>query len=190
MIYKWLSCDFETLRSSIRLSFWALHLWALTHNHCVKSVQIRSFFLVRIFPHSDWIRRDKKYLSVFSLNTGKYRPEKTPYLDTFHAVNISRVSSLSYDINLYITERWKLFIFLLTFLESILVTWASTQRCILNKKPKINHLHKKCLALTDNTENIWFLYSSLLYFGKKIRPKNEKMQTKYFKWNIHCAKRI
>ena len=30
--------------------------------------------LVRIFPQSDWIR-----------NVGKYGPEKTPYLDTFHA---------------------------------------------------------------------------------------------------------
>ena len=46
--------------------------------------------MVRIFPHSDWIRRDTKYLSVsvFSLNAGKYGPEKTPYLDTFHAVYI------------------------------------------------------------------------------------------------------
>ena len=44
------------------------------------------FFLVRIFTHSDGIRRDTEYLSVFSLNTGKYGPEKTPYLDTFHAV--------------------------------------------------------------------------------------------------------
>ena len=26
------------------------------------------------------------YLSVFSPNAGKYRPEKTPYLDTFHTV--------------------------------------------------------------------------------------------------------
>ena len=34
------------------------------------------FFLVRIFP----------YLSVFSPKAGKYRPEKTLYLDTFHAV--------------------------------------------------------------------------------------------------------
>ena len=25
-----------------------------------------------------------KYLSVFSPNAGKYGPEKTPYLDTFH----------------------------------------------------------------------------------------------------------
>ena len=38
--------------------------------HCVKSVQIRSFF---------W--------SVFSPNAGKYGSEKTPYLDTFHTVN-------------------------------------------------------------------------------------------------------
>ena len=27
-----------------------------------------------------------KYLSVFSPNVGKYEPEKTPYLDSFHAV--------------------------------------------------------------------------------------------------------
>ena len=53
---------------------------------CVKSVQIRSFFLFRIFPHSGWIRRYTLYLSVFSPNAGKYGPEKTPYLSTFHAV--------------------------------------------------------------------------------------------------------
>ena len=47
------------------------------------------FFLVRIFPPSDWIRRDTEYLSVFSPNVGKYGTEKTPYLDTFHAVVLS-----------------------------------------------------------------------------------------------------
>ena len=44
------------------------------------------FFLVHIFPHLDWIWGDTKYLSVFSMNAGKYGPEKTPYLDTFHVV--------------------------------------------------------------------------------------------------------
>ena len=34
--------------------------------------------------------RDTKYLSLFSPNAGKYGPEKTPYLDTFHAVNGSK----------------------------------------------------------------------------------------------------
>ena len=32
------------------------------------------------------------YFPVFSPNTGKYGPEKTPYLDTFHAVCIDRNS--------------------------------------------------------------------------------------------------
>ena len=39
------------------------------YTHCVKSVQIRSYF---------W--------SVFSSNTGIYGPEITPYLDTFQTV--------------------------------------------------------------------------------------------------------
>ena len=33
-------------------------------------------FLVRIFPHSDWIQRNTPYLSVFSPNTAKYGPGK------------------------------------------------------------------------------------------------------------------
>ena len=44
------------------------------------------FFLVRIFPHSDWIRRDTSYLSVFCPNAEKHGPEKTPYLDSFQVV--------------------------------------------------------------------------------------------------------
>ena len=56
------------------------------HLHSVKSVQIRSFFLARIFPHLDWIRRDTLCLFIFSPNAGKYGPKKTPYLDTFHTV--------------------------------------------------------------------------------------------------------
>ena len=42
--------------------------------HWVKCVRIR-IFLVRIFSHSDWIRGDTEYLSVFSPNAGKYGPE-------------------------------------------------------------------------------------------------------------------
>ena len=67
-------------------------------DHCVKSAQIRSFsgpyfpvFLVRI-------------LSVFSPNAGKYGPEKTPYLDTFHAVDARNIlpvmgNHLTYEIS-------------------------------------------------------------------------------------------
>ena len=45
--------------------------------HYAKNVQIWSF--------SGW------YFPVFGLNTGKYGPEKTPYLVIFHAVSTSQV---------------------------------------------------------------------------------------------------
>ena len=35
------------------------------------------------------LNMERYYLSVFNPNAGKYGPEITPYLDTFHAVNIS-----------------------------------------------------------------------------------------------------
>ena len=54
-------------------------------------------FLVRIFPHSGWIRRDTKYLSVFSPNAGKYGPEVTPYLDIFRAVTVTAFHRNSYQ---------------------------------------------------------------------------------------------
>ena len=31
------------------------------------------------------------YFPVFGLNTGKYGPEKTPYLDSFHAVDDKQI---------------------------------------------------------------------------------------------------
>ena len=63
-------------------------LWPV---HRMKSVRIRSFFW-SIFSR---IQRDTKYLSVFSPNAGKYRPEKSPYLDTFHTVVYSRIRTES-----------------------------------------------------------------------------------------------
>ena len=39
-------------------------------------VSIFGIFLLRIFSHSDWIRRDTDYLSVFSPNAEKCGPEK------------------------------------------------------------------------------------------------------------------
>ena len=40
-------------------------------------VPVFGYFLVRIFPHSDWIRKDTpKYISVFSPNAEEYGQEK------------------------------------------------------------------------------------------------------------------
>ena len=46
------------------------------------------FFLVRILTYLGRIRRFTEKISEFSRNAGKYGPEKTPYLDTFYAVNV------------------------------------------------------------------------------------------------------
>ena len=49
-------------------------------SHCVQKCPYLEFvFLIRIFPHSDWIRRDTKYLSVFSPNAGKHGLEYSKY---------------------------------------------------------------------------------------------------------------
>ena len=50
-------------------------------------VPVFRVFLFRIFPHSVWVRRGTKYLSVFSPNAGKYGLEKlrirTPFTQGF-----------------------------------------------------------------------------------------------------------
>ena len=51
-------------------------------DHCVKSVRIRSF-LVRIFPHSDWIGRNLG-IAPYSILIRK----NTPNMDTFYAVDV------------------------------------------------------------------------------------------------------
>ena len=70
------------------------------------------YFLVRIFPHSDWIRRDTKYLYVFSPNARKYGPENTPYLDIFHAVQdyLWECENQRTDVNRYDKVEGDLFI--------------------------------------------------------------------------------
>ena len=45
--------------------------------HCTSwKVSVFEVFLIHIFPHLDWIRRDIPYLSVFCPNAGKCDPEK------------------------------------------------------------------------------------------------------------------
>ena len=64
------NCHFSTLLLSIAI-------------HCVKSVHIRSFF------RSVFSRIWTEYGEIlFSPKAGKYGPEKTPYLGTFHTMTI------------------------------------------------------------------------------------------------------
>ena len=56
-------------------------------NHCEKKIPKYGGFSGPYFPV---FGLNTEIYSVFSPNTGSYRPEKTPYLHTFHAVNLSR----------------------------------------------------------------------------------------------------
>ena len=56
-----------------------------------KVLECKRYTFFRIRAECMEIQRDTKYLSVFSPNTRKYGPEKTPYLDTFHTVDVAEV---------------------------------------------------------------------------------------------------
>ena len=104
-----------------------LHYWILTfplYEMCPNT----EFFLVRIFPHSDWIRRDSSYLSVFSPNVRKYGPEKTPYLDAFHAV-----LSLKRNILWKSGDRWSNIMTNTKILQNSDVWGKSDSRFIVSK---------------------------------------------------------
>ena len=62
--------------------------------HRCFSVNLAKFLRTPFFTeHLRWLLlygvSSGPYFSVFSPNTGKYGPEKTPYLDTFHEVQIA-----------------------------------------------------------------------------------------------------
>ena len=68
-------------------------------------VSTQELFRGPLFPHSDWIRKDTKYLYLFSPNVGKYGPGITPYLDNFHAV-IKSITSPSSFVFLKTRNKW------------------------------------------------------------------------------------
>ena len=79
IIHQW-----KELKRRFRLR--SCHAWFVFHyiNKCnvinnIQRIIARKMSKYRVFSGP--------YLSVFSPNTGKYGPEKTPYMDTFHEKN-------------------------------------------------------------------------------------------------------
>ena len=68
--------------------------------YCVQSAQIRSFF---------W--------SVFSRIRTKYGPEKTPYLDTFHAVFLLQT------LTIILIASWLTYLTPITNISTIFLRW-------------------------------------------------------------------
>ena len=71
---------------------------------------IFGIFLVRIFPHLDWIRRDTEYPSVISTNAGKWVPEKlwirAPFTHCRRLHFFMRTSIISQRLNTLIFWRF------------------------------------------------------------------------------------
>ena len=116
----------------------------------------KAFFLVRIFRYLDWIRRFTKYLSVFSPNTGKYGPEKTPYLNTFHTVFHAFIFDLNSSKELALHKMMKFsikdFISKYDQIRSFLPSWS--------------HILNKYLM-----ENIFFCVVLQIYTQMLVLPK-------------------
>ena len=102
-------------------SCWSIHMFRMTWCHVQKlwltllwehlctyyiawKLVVFGVFLIRIFPHWDWIRRDNPFLPVFSPNAGKYRPEKLQIPPLF-TQSYFRTNSL-FDAYLTITITW------------------------------------------------------------------------------------
>ena len=88
------------------------------------------FFLVRISPHLDWIRKYTEYLSVLSPNTGNTYQKKTTHLDTFHAVIISgsKLAIISGSLGRLSNNSWFLWKFR-TFKWDIKLYGSLPEKC-------------------------------------------------------------
>ena len=60
-------------------------IYSMNNKLTAWKVSALGVFVVRIFPHADWIRRDIPHLPVFGLNAGKYGPEELQ-IQTLHIV--------------------------------------------------------------------------------------------------------
>ena len=88
--------SFERSRS-LRLSlalFWCFYCGLWTSKYRLEKFQLTNLYYVRdtilhiAWKLSKYAGFSGPYFPVFSLNTGKYGPEKSPSLDTFHAMSV------------------------------------------------------------------------------------------------------
>ena len=154
------------LRTILTDCIWVIPSFSLIH--CVKSVQIRNFFW-SVFPafgqnterYTPYLSVFTPYLSVFSPNARKYGPEKTPYLDTFHAVISSTNQQQFRHSVLYpsvgsSSAILMVFVILLIFLFPV---WRVLS--VLTLLEKSNQTVPKIYLLDRVHFGLWFRLSSL-----------------------------
>ena len=105
-------CDFRSIFGENSAYMWNNN-WVWLISPKITTITLREkcsgteFFLVRMFPLSDWIQRDTSYLSVFSLNAGKYGPKKLRIWTFFTQVQLNEDSwkTKIFRTNHYITSQ-------------------------------------------------------------------------------------
>ena len=98
------------------------------------------------FPVSG-LNTERYYLSVFSPNTGKYRPEITPYLDTFHAVHAIRCSlnAMRCDAIKKISTEWDAIFTEIMQCANSVKFWLRMFQKVLSFKEKFKNRTSKIL---------------------------------------------
>ena len=93
-------------------------------SHCVKSFQIRSFFW-SVFSRirTEYGVFSGPYLSVFSPNVGKYRPEKTGYLGTFDAVSKNKIWVKNFEFCFAIHQEHEMVLLVHRLILNIKMFW-------------------------------------------------------------------
>ena len=112
--------------------------------HCDDLLFLVRLFFVNVWKLSKYRVIFGPYFPVFSPNKGKYGPEKTPYLDTFHAVWDDKV--LSWKINLFPCK-------LLSLLKKPLIS----------KTVKPSSIIRWCYCCWKLTQINWFSIKIILY---------------------------
>ena len=126
------------------------------HKHCVKRVRIRSYsglHFSRIFPPSDWIRRNISPYSV-RMRENVRKTRITPNTNTFYAVKKNTSTHLNRNICLIFSacllQEWSLIINI--FSKSVSIIQAELLRHGF-------HL-EKLLVLCDNCQFHWDIFPS------------------------------
>ena len=132
----------------------------------MKSVQIRNYFwsvFSRIQTEYGEKRRETKYLSLFSPNTGKCLPRKTPYLDIFDAMHV--ISSQEYMLQLLNLNKAGLFESSFYWGGVNLIPYSYFKKKIANISITLSNCRTTYLELVESKKNddiICYMLTSLV----------------------------
>ena len=124
-------------------------------------VSLFGFFLVPIFLHSDWIRRDTKYLFVFSPNAERMDQKNSEY-GHFSWIELRLRLGWRYMLTLLITLPVK---------QNAMLTWGLVNTCHLTyqwlQKIRVHHEKNLQLKITFFVANLQGNYMIFQFFVAK-----------------------